>query len=267
MQASFSKKTLRFACSTLFFILSYASQSILAMTNLSAYPVGNTWYIGAGGGISWIHFPDNTTVSNGLPVSAPFNQDLFSIQTIKDSNVQMIAGYRWQNNTKFFPYSNVFFQYRSYINNDISGSVEQFSLPQFTNYDYQMKYSADLLTLNGKFDVLEYKKIMPYFSAGAGVIINSLYDYTEAPTANVTPRVSPGYTTNNSSHLALTLGAGLDYILTENNWITLGYEHVFQGSIKSGPGLSTWSATSLHFGNAKMDTVFVNFTMNLPTLS
>lgn len=266
MQSFFLKKRIFFAYFALFYILESLSQPLFANSFLPSER-GNTWYIGAGGGMSWIHLSDNTSVPNGMPVSPPYNQDLFSIQTVKDANVQIVAGYRWQNDTTYFPYTNVFFQYRSYINNDISGSIEQFSLPQFTNYDYQMTYSADLLTLNGKFDVLEYKKIMPYFSAGAGVIINSLYDYTESPTANVTPRISPGYTTNNFSHLALTIGAGIDYILTENYWLTLGYEHVFQGSIQSGSGVSTWSGTSLHFGNAKMDTVFVNFAMNLPSLS
>src|SRR5437762_7415712 len=107
-----------------------------------------------------------------------------------------------------------------------------------------MSYSADLLTMSGKFDLVECKHVMPYLSAGIGAVINSVYDYTETPTAHVTPRVSPGYTTNNTTHLALTLGAGIDYILTENYWITLGYEHVFQGgSVKSGPGLTTWSGT------------------------
>jgi opacity protein-like surface antigen len=228
----------------------------------------NTWFAGAGGGISWVHFPSNTSVGNGMPVAPPSNQDLFSIQTLKDSNVQFDVGYRWvNNNRKYFPYTNVYFQYRSYINDDIKGSVEQFSLPEFTNYDYEMTYSADLLTINGKFDLVEYKKFMPYVAAGIGLVMNSVYDYSESPTANVTPRTSPGYTTNNTNHLALTLGAGIDYILTENYWITLGYEHVFQGSVRSGPGLTTWSGTSLDFGNVKMDTVFVNFTMNLPTLA
>ncbi|MBV8803107.1 MAG: outer membrane beta-barrel protein [Gammaproteobacteria bacterium] len=265
MQISFSKKYLRFACFILFYFLSYISEP--AWANMVSYPLSSAWYIGAGGGASWAHFANNTTVLNGMPVSPPYNQDLFSIQTLKDANVQLVAGYRWQNKTNFFPCSNIFFQYRSYINNDISGSIEQFSLPEFTNYNYRMKYSADLLTLNGKFDLIEYERVMPYVSGGAGIIINSLYDYSESPTANVTPRISPGYTTNNSTHMALTLGAGLDYILTENYWLTLGYEHVFQGSIKSGSGQSTWSNTSLHFGNVKMDTVFINFSMNLPTLS
>jgi opacity protein-like surface antigen len=259
MQRSFLQKRTRFMSYALFCIIGCISQPTLASYN--------TWFLGGGGGISWIHLSDSTTVSNGMPVSPPFNQDLFSIQTIKDSNVQINAGYRWENNTKYLPYSNLFFQYRSYINNDISGSIEQFSLPQFTNYNYQMKYSADLFTVNGKFDLVQYSRIMPYLSGGIGAIINSIYDYTETPTANVTPRTSPGYTTHNYTHLALTLGAGIDYILTENYWITLGYDHVFQGSINSGPGVSTWANTSLHFGTAKMDTVFINFTMNLPTLA
>jgi opacity protein-like surface antigen len=270
MQVYFSRQSIRL----IYLIALCGMGSVSPLTfadNLFSVPVvntdHNTCFLGAGGGISWEHFSNSTTVSNGMPVPAPFNQDLFSIETLKSANAQFDVGYRWVNKTIYFPYTNVYFQYRSYINNDISGSIEQFSLPEFTNYDYQMKYSADLLTINGKFDLLKCKKWMPYLSAGAGVIFNSVYDYTESPTAHVTPRTSPSYTTNNSSDLALTLGAGIDYIWTENIWITLGYEHVFQGSINSGPGLTTWSGTSLDFGNVKMDTVFINLTMNLPTLA
>jgi opacity protein-like surface antigen len=270
MEIYFYRTPARLFCSILCLTISCTSQLTFADNLFSASSNNldqNTWFLGAGGGLSWEHFQDTTTVSNGMPVPSPFNQDLFSIETLKNANAQFDIGYRWANKKAYFPYTNIYFQYRSYINNDISGSIEQFSLPQFTNYDYQMKYSADLLTINGKCDLFKYKKWMPYLSAGAGVIFNSVYDYTETPTAHVTPRISPGYTTNNSSHLALTLGAGIDYILADNFWVTLGYEHVFQGSIESGPGLTTWSATSLDFGNVKMDTVFINFTMNLPTFA
>jgi opacity protein-like surface antigen len=270
MQVYFAREMVRFGYFILILFIFSISPLSFANPSIQSFPTNfarNTWFLGAGAGTSWEHFSDSTTLSNGMPVSAPFNQDTFSIQTLRNTVAQFDVGYRWANKGAYFPYTSIYFQYRSYINNEISGSIDQFSLPEFTNYDYKMKYSADLLTINSKFDLFEYAKCMPYLLVGAGVIFNSVYDYTETPTANVTPRISPGYTTNNTSHLALTLGAGIDYILTKNLLLTLGYEHVFQGSIESGPGLSTWSNTSLDFGDVKMDTVFVNFTMNLPTLA
>lgn len=226
----------------------------------------NTWFIGAGAGMSWEHLTaDSTQVVNGLPYPYPSNYDHYSIHDLDNGNLQLDIGYRFvDRQCSYFPYIHAFLQYRSYINNDIKGTIEQFSLPEFTNYHYKMAYTADLLTINGKFDIVDYKHFMPYLLIGGGVVFNSVYDYTEEPTANVTPRVSPGYRTNRNTQLALVLGTGIDYNVTENAWISLGYEHVFQGSVKSGSGQSSWAGTRLDFGNVKMDTIYINFTINFP---
>lgn len=227
---------------------------------------GNAWFIGAGGGVYWAKLQDSSTsVSNGSLVPAPFDQDLYTIDNPSANAIfQVNAGYRWQLNQLFIPYTSIYFQYRHYNNSQVTGDIYQYSLPDFLNYDYNFSYSADLFTLNGKIDLFNINHVMPYLSGGIGTIVNRLEDYRENPTINVTPRVSPAFATSSTSRFAATLGAGIDYTLTQNVWLTLGYDHVFQTNLPGAAGTNTWAGTSLNLGSTKLDTVFLNISAKFP---
>jgi opacity protein-like surface antigen len=224
----------------------------------------NSWFVGAGAGNSWLDLTKSTTtVPNGSSFPSPFDVDSFTVNNpSSQAQAQLNLGYRWHEDRKFIPYYSLFGQYRHYFNTNIRGSVDQYSLPEFENYNYRLKYKADLFTINGKINLIEYKKILPYLSAGVGVIYNH-FNYNETATDNVTPRISPDYS-GNSSSTVLTLGAGIDYKLTDNVWATLGYEYVAQSALKSSNGGGSWSTTSLNFGHASMNTLFLNISANIP---
>jgi opacity protein-like surface antigen len=226
----------------------------------------NTWFIGVGGGKSWIGMPNNTTVSNGSTTAPPSHAiDTFTINPENAGMFQFNVGYRWHNERQLIPYYNVYFQYQHYLTTNIHGTVDQYSLPEFVNYDYRLDFQADAYNIIGKFDLIECKKWMPYLSAGFGVIGNDLRNYSETPTSGVTPRTNPGYARNVTYPFAVTLGAGIDYIITNNVWVTLGYEHLFQGgNTETGPGADSWSDTVLNIGAVKNDTLFLNLTATLP---
>lgn len=211
---------------------------------------------------------NHTTVNNGSDFPPPSNVDYYSINNPRVvALAQAIVGYRWHTiGQEYFPYSSLYLQYRHNFNGSIQGYVQQYSLPEFQNYKYRMNYQSNLLTLNAKFDLIEWMHIMPYLAGGAGFIVNSTNNYNEAALANVTPRFSPHFNGKSNTNWALTLGAGFDFILTRCLWLTLGYEHVFQGGnyLSSGSGTDSWSGTHLNFGSPKMDTVFLNLTVNLP---
>src|SRR5438445_11455181 len=230
------------------------------------FATGNMWFVGAGGGVYWAKLPSSSTnVANGTPIEPPFNQDLYTINNPSANGVlQVSAGYRWKYDQLFLPYSSVYFQYRHYNDSTVNGSIYQYSLPDFLNYNYKFSYSADLFTVNGKLDLANIKNVMPYVSGGIGVIMNRLDNYIENPTANVTPRISPAFNSNTSSHFAATLGAGIDYALTRNVWLTLGYEHVFQTSLPNTQGSNTWTGTNLNLGKIRLDTVFLNISAKFP---
>ena len=225
----------------------------------------NSWFIGAGVGRSWINLKkSSTTVPNGSFVPPPSDQDTYTIKNPSPQTpAQVNVGYRWHQDKKFLPYYSLFVQYRHYYSTEIKGNIYQYSLPGFENYDYRIKYSADLFSLNGKLNLFEYKRMLPYVSAGIGAIYNSLGSYNESALAGVTARISPDYS-NSHSNLALTVGAGIDFKFSKNIWATLGYEFVTQNAVKSGNGVGSWSSTYLNFGRANMNTVFLNIAANIP---
>lgn len=253
---------------TTLLLLSYSIYPITTHAHQSHAPIGcmtdNAWFVGLGGGASWISLSSSTSVNNGSVFPRPFNQDSFTINNPSTGIAQLNAGWVTHSTRTYFPSLSAYIQYRHYFATDVKGGIYQYSLPAFQNYNYKMSFEADLFTINGKVGLAQLNQLIPYLSGGVGFIINHLNDYTESPTPNVIPRISPAYQGNSNSKLALTLGAGLDFLINRCTTLTLGYDHVFQGSIKSGSGLATWSGTSLNFGNTKMDTVFINITANFP---
>ena len=232
----------------------------------SSLITNNIWFVGAGAGAGWGKLPDSyTTVSNGAPDSPPYNQDLYTINNPSFSlMLQFNAGYRWQHDNAYVPFSSLYVQYRHYNDGNVTGRIYQYSLPDFLNYNYQMSYMADLVTVNGKLDLGQNKRVMPYIAGGVGAIINRVEDYKENQTANVTPRISPGFASTSSTHFAATLGVGVDIILTRNVWMTLGYDHVFQTSLPNASGVNAWTGTSLRLGDVRLDTVFLNISARFP---
>ena len=253
------RKTKRIVC---FLLFSFA----LPTAYSASYDTNNTWYAGIGAGYSWNHLDSSTTIANGITPtpSPPFDQDSYSIKSANTKTLQFTAGYRWYFERRFLPYVSLSGQYRHYFVNQITGDVTLFSLPAFLNYNYQMDFESDTLMLNGKFDLVKINRLMPYFSIGLGGAQNYVTDYQETALPDVTARVSPGFTGKTSTHLAGTLGVGFDFILTKGWWLTLGYEHVFQGGTISGYGTSTWGTTRLNFGNTKFDTVFLELSAAIP---
>ncbi len=227
----------------------------------------SAWFAGIGGGNSWIGLSSTTSIVNGEIVPPPFNQDAFSINNPSMGIAQVEAGYVWNIKKRaYIPAASVFIRYRHYMQAHVAGNIDQYMIPEFENYSYKMNYEAELFSLNGKVGLFRVKRLIPYLSGGVGFIINHLSDYSESPKSDVTARLSPAYKGNTDTKLALTLGLGLDFLINDTTMATLGYDHVFQGNLKSGAGQGTWSNTVLNFGNVQMDTVFVNLTVSFPTI-
>lgn len=241
-----------------------ATVNLVAQSASAANNVDNSWYFGVGGGNTWINFANSELIDNATGAPPPYNNDTYTVNGEQAGYFQLDAGYRWHRTDSFLPYYAAFAEYSHFFRSNVSGEVTQFSAPPFENYNYKMAYTADMFTVNGKFDLVEFYSTLPYVLVGAGVIFNHVNSYSESELANVTPRTSPGYEGNSAAKLAGTLGAGFDFIITKNYWLTVGYEHVFQGDLMSGPGVDAWSNTKLNFGNTKMDTAFVMITANYP---
>ncbi len=227
----------------------------------------NTWFFGLGGGLNWVALSRGyTTVYNGALVSPPSNLDYYTVKTpAAQSQLQSTVGYRWHRRAKYFPYLSGYFQYRHYFPTHIKGSIEQYSLSDFENYDYRMSLSADLLTLNAKVNLIESSHVLPYLALGLGGIFNYLQLYQEFPKSNVTARNSPSFGDHTDAGPVLTLGLGLDFKATKNWWVSLGYELLFQGSLSTQNGTVGWGDSHLVFSNdTKMNTIYIQITANIP---
>lgn len=240
------------------------TSSLLLMSAPLYAATDSNWYFGLGAGNTWLDLPNSTQVFNGAFVPPPNNYDTYSIGNRSSHMAQLQVGHRWHEDREYLPYYDADFQYRHTMNAHIKGNVDQYSLPNFVNYNYELSYEADMFTLNGKADLIEYKHVLPYIAGGIGAIVNHVHDYNESPYPGITPRINPNFGGNTTTSLALVLGLGLDFILTNNVWATIGYDHVFQGDLKTGEGSGSWSNTALNIGSVKMDTIFINFTANFP---
>lgn len=129
----------------------------------------------------------------------------------------------------------------------VSGHIEQYSLPQMNNYNYSYKIHSQTLLAVLKADLINYHNFMPYLSVGAGYSQNKFSNYQESPLNNVTPRVSPGFNQSINSYFTYTVGAGVDYILYPNVWLSADYYYGDYGYVQSSNGDNPPTLTGNNF--------------------
>jgi opacity protein-like surface antigen len=224
----------------------------------------NQWLVGLGAGVAGRSLSSFTHISNGTPVPAPYNSDTFSINTHHAPVVTFFGGYQWNRSSSSIPYYNVTFHYEHQFDANISGNVQQYALPQFTNYNYSMNLTSDIFSIIGKVGLVQYKLLIPYLSAGLGLAFNHINNYSETPTFNDgSERVSPQYGGRSNNNFAYTLGAGVDIASCKNTMVSLAYEYWNLGNITTSSGSGSWSGTRLNLGTLKSNTLLATLTFFL----
>jgi opacity protein-like surface antigen len=141
------------------------------------------------------------------------------------------------------------YQYNSWLRFDVTGeyrggahfqALEQLAIPsttsQFGDF-YRGNLSSFLLMANGYVDIGTWYGMTPFIGAGLGWAQNHLTGVTDTGFACPAGACSPsgGYfsdgTTNN---FAWALMAGLDFDVTQNLKLELGYRYLDYGTIKTG---------------------------------
>ncbi len=233
-------------------LLCLFGSSVIHATNLPTISdtIGvSYWFLsGQVGGQSMV--VSSARVNNNVALTRPFNQDIY---TSSGSNASTLLGVqiggRWQINTKWLTGISLGAQYQYFFETDVTGQVQQFSLPRFTNYQYQLSTATNLIVAHGKLHLLEYKKFSPFLQGGIGGAIHNTRNYTETALVNVTPRVSPRFRNHTNSEFAYILGAGIEYWLSQVLILSAAYQYSALGTLVSGHGTSTWSGEQLNFGN------------------
>lgn len=247
----------------LLFVLS----SISVSPSFANGPAKSGWFVGAQGGWIWPNLSNSsTTVFNGSNVPAPNNSDLYTISKhpSTDQTWGFYAGHLWTRSSSYFPFYSLAFRYQRVNTANITGTVDQYSLPNFVNYNYNLHLSSNIFSLLGKFNIYQYKHFSPYVSLGIGESSTQITGYTETAAAGIIPRVSPGYQGQDNSNFTYSAGVGIDYFFNPQLWASLGYEYAYLGTVNTGKGTAAWSNQSLSLGKCRSNSVFLGISYQLP---
>jgi len=217
-------------------------------------------FFGVSGSWDWMSNAGTAKVPNGSSASPPSDVDFYTISKPKSQgNFAFYAGYRFVRLKRFFPSISLAFRYSHLLHASVNGTVEQYSLPAFLNYNYTLNFNSDIYTLQAMLELFRLGLLAPYVSAGIGFANNNIYNYNETAVSGVTPRVSPDFGTNNNFSFVYNIGAGVNFRITKKLIAALGYEHANLGKINGVGNGSDWTNQSLSLGTLKTNAVMLGF--------
>lgn len=217
-----------------------------------------SWFISAEAGAQKIK-ASQTSVNNGSSFNPPYHQDIYTVNDAEgNALLGLQVGHRWALEHKGLSGVSLSARYQ-YSHPKIQGNVIQFSLPQFTNYNYSWKLKSDLLLANGKVNFVSRHGFSPYINGGLGAVF-SRGQYLETAFVGVTPRLSPNYHDSKDSQFAYALGAGVDYQCLPALIINVAYQYSNLGRLDSGSGVGSWSGQGLQFGHYHSQAILAGLT-------
>jgi opacity protein-like surface antigen len=227
-------------CRSLF--LFFLSTVVLAQGN---------WFAGVGSGATFLNVDNNHHVSSG----AGWPNDTYHNTNVDATALLVLdGGYQWAHDSAWLPFYSLGASYTYGFPTAVNGKVEQYSLPEFTNYHYHYKIQTQTILAQFKLDLYQWQGLMPFLLAGAGASVNYARSYMENPVSGVTPRVSPGFKDQTNTYFAYVFGTGLDYIVQKNLWLGLTYEYSNLGSAKTGRGANTDMLTGMNYATDHLKT-------------
>lgn len=243
-------------------VLICSAQCLWASTNTfsndTKLPQG--FFVGAGAGAT---FP-NIDSNNFLTTSTGWPQDRYHYTQAHSSAIlSMLGGYTWATYHDWLPYYSLAINYTYAFPAKISGTIEQYSLPEFENYNFHYHLQRQTFLATFKLNLYRWQNISPFLSTGAGLSANRVSGYDEMALTDVTARDNPAYGTNTTINFSYTLGAGLDFITTKNSIVSLEYNYGYFGQAKTGSVLSDNVHNRLHTKlTASTITLTINYFLN-----
>ena len=193
----------------------------------------NGFYIGGNVGGTFPNIDNNNYLTSGM--GWPNDQYHYK-QANSSALMSLLGGYTWATHREWLPFYSLGLNYTYVFPSKLSGNINQYSLPEFNNYDFQYKIQRQTLLAILKMDIYRWANFMPFLSLGAGVSVNRAYDYDENAVPNVTSRVSPGFGSSSSTNFSYMIGAGVDLIAMNNFVMGLEYNYGYFGNAKTGYG-------------------------------
>ena len=211
-------------------------------------PSNRGWYVSADFGAQRNSL-NNMHVFNGSDFPSPENFDLFSVDNNYQYLLALSGGYRWERDCWWLPAYSLGMRYKHVFGRNVGEKIMQYSDPEFLNYSYHWRIYSDVLLASTKLNIVQYKRFLPYVTGGVGGAINKAKSYRETALPGITPRISPAFGNSNSTKLTYNVGAGVDFQVSPQVLMTLGYEYQNLGKVSSGSGLYTWAGQALNLGS------------------
>jgi opacity protein-like surface antigen len=246
-------------CIAVFSAISYSpSFANPTQTIYGSEKTTTNWFVGVGAGAQFPTSINNMAVNNGSDLPAPYNQDLYGINTDNEAVFALSAGRRWERDSFWIPAYSAGVSWQYYFNTQVGNTIMQYSDPEFLNYNYNWNFKSNLLLATAKLNLVQYGKLSPYINGGIGAAFNNASGYSETALNNVTPRVSPAFANNSSTQFAYQAGIGLDFRASPQAIFSLGYNYQNLGGLSSGAGTGAWSNQTLSSGSYSSNEVLVS---------
>lgn len=238
------KRSFIFGLCTLLSIISTQSQAACCCRRPICYfpPVSNMQgYVDASYGKSMsAHLPSSSYALG--PENEGFKFSISPQEKFSKNNFFVETGLLWSQpflkNSLYLPFLNLGIRYQMNNLNDNSTSMRlDFFIPEnggiFLRSVTPYRFSQRSLLTTFKLDLYRGDRWMPYVNGGLG----TTWQHADQKDAFniVTPDEKPilKYLTNDRENkdFTYTLGAGLDFLITENFWLSLGYQYNNYGDI------------------------------------
>ncbi|HFK5879033.1 TPA: outer membrane protein [Legionella pneumophila] len=203
-----------------------------------AHSIQGNWYIGENIGVAFPKIIDNHFVATGIG----WPDDQYSNHNIDSAAFfSLLGGYQWSTQNNWIPFFSLGIRYSYVTPSTVNGTILQYSLPEFENYNFQYKIQRQTYLGMIKANIVRYYNVMPFLTVGLGWSTNKVSHYFDTPLLGITPRISPAFQNHTNSHFSYILGAGIDYIVKNNLWLGLEYHYGDFGQAQTGFGILTYS--------------------------
>lgn len=142
---------------------------------------------------------------------------------------------------------------------EVSGSIWQFALPEYNNFDYQYKISHRRLLAKTKLLTTSNTAIRPYVSGNIGIAFNKAKTYEEFPKIPEASPMTP-FENKQSNTFTYGIGAGTDLTINEHSRVGLGYEFDDLGKVSLNPSPDQATTQTLKINHLYSHQIQVQFT-------
>jgi opacity protein-like surface antigen len=235
------------AAGLVFCCFSSSWAAVSSIFPINAYP--HRFYIGAGAGEMFNHVSGGNSLSTGTG----WPDDYYTTNSISNQPYGFLsAGYTWDRQEQWLPNYSLGLRYMYTSAATVSGHIDQYSLPQFRNYNFNYDVQLLVVLATLKADIYRWQNFMPYALLGAGIATYNTSNYSEQALSGVTPRVSPGFSSSAGNNFTYQFGIGVDYALRENLWVNVECDYADYGSIRTGKGLNYMTLTGTNYDNESL---------------